>query len=177
MCVVCMCVWHVVFGVWCVWCVCGECMCWKVFLFIFINYGLFTLEPLLGVLVYLFIYLFGNIGIWTQCLTLTHQAFLLLEPLHQPWKIFLRTVLSAIRRESSHGIWWISSIFFEGWGWDKVSLCHPGCPWTHDPPASASQMLGLQYEPSCLTHHRIWKNVTIRNGRRWGRPHWHQKFF
>jgi hypothetical protein len=125
----------------------------------------------------LFIYLFGNIGIWTQCLTLTHQAFLLLEPLHQPWKIFLRTVLSAIRRESSHGIWWISSIFFEGWGWDKVSLCHPGCPWTHDPPASASQMLGLQYEPSCLTHHRIWKNVTIRNGRRWGRPHWHQKFF
>jgi hypothetical protein len=33
----------------------------------------------------LFIYLFGNIGIWTQCLTLTHQAFLLLEPLHRPY--------------------------------------------------------------------------------------------
>jgi hypothetical protein len=28
--------------------------------------------------------------------------------------------------------------------WDRVLLCSPGCPQTHNPPASASQVQGLQ---------------------------------
>jgi hypothetical protein len=34
------------------------------------------------------------------------------------------------------------------WFWDTFSLYSPGCPWTPNPPASASQVLGLHVYPT-----------------------------
>jgi hypothetical protein len=49
---------------------------------------------------------------------------------------------------------------------DRVSLCNPGCPGTHfvdqaglelrNPPASASQVLGLK----CGVHHHTWLKIS-----------------
>jgi hypothetical protein len=49
--------------------------------------------------------------------------------------------------------------------WDRVLINSPVCPWTHDPPASISQILGLQVSSTTPTHHlflllgvEIWKD-------------------
>jgi hypothetical protein len=55
--------------------------------------------------------------------------------------------------------WNFLGILGEGWVWDRVSLCSPGCPGTHSVdqaglklrnlPASASQVLGLKVCHHC----------------------------
>jgi hypothetical protein len=47
--------------------------------------------------------------------------------------------------------------------WHRISLCNPGWPQTHDPPTSASGVLGLQMSTTILGYILIFKIPQFKN--------------